>query len=213
VLAGIRPGDPPEDNNGPLDAAVDRAFTPNEQLSDGMVIEGAGYCIEAIATPGHTGDHFAFALVGADTLLSGDHVMGWSTTVVAPPDGSMADYMASLDRLLSHSESTYLPAHGGTIVNATIYVRALAAHRRMRELAILDRLRQGDRTIGDLVGNVYAGLDPALAGAAALSTLAHLEHLIGRGLAATDGRPTLGARYWAADAGGEAPAATAAGSG
>jgi glyoxylase-like metal-dependent hydrolase (beta-lactamase superfamily II) len=136
--------------------------------------------------------------------------MGWSTTIVAPPDGSMGDYMASLDRLLARPEQTYLPAHGGPIRDAAAYVRGLKAHRLMREAAIIDALRNGAKTIPELVTRVYGGLDPGLAGAAALSTLAHLEHLMARGAVMSDGPPTLGSRYRLSDA---APAASVPGSG
>jgi glyoxylase-like metal-dependent hydrolase (beta-lactamase superfamily II) len=112
----------------------------------------------------------------------------------------MADYMASLDRLLARPESRYLPAHGGAIADGPAHVRALKAHRRMREAAILQGLRRGDRTIAELVERVYRGLDPRLAPAASLSTLAHLEDLVRRGAAAADGPPTLSARYWPAAA-------------
>ena len=129
-----RPARPGEELR--LDASADLEFSPDEALADGGMVEGPGYRLEAVATPGHTGNHLAFALAGTDILFSGDHVMGWSTTVVAPPDGAMADYMASLDRLLERPESRYLPAHGGPIGNAHAYVRALRAHRKMREGAL-----------------------------------------------------------------------------
>jgi glyoxylase-like metal-dependent hydrolase (beta-lactamase superfamily II) len=179
-----------------LDATGDLEFVPDVALADGAVIEGDDYRLEALVTPGHTADHLAFALPSEGIVLSGDHVMGWSTTVVAPPDGSMADYLASLDRLLARTERRYLPAHGGEVADGPEYARALQAHRRMREAAILERLRRGDRTVKELVAQVYAGLDPRLAPAAALSTLAHLEHLVERGVAVADGPQTLGARYW-----------------
>ena len=183
-----------------LDAAADPEFTPDERLADGAILEGRGYHLEAIATPGHAANHLAFALLGEDLLFSGDHVMGWATTVVAPPDGSMSDYMASLDRLLARPETFYLPAHGGEIRDAHEHVRALRTHRRMRERAILDRLAQGDRTIPEIVARVYAGLDPRLTAAAALSTYAHLEDLVAREVVATDGFPALGGRYCPAGA-------------
>jgi glyoxylase-like metal-dependent hydrolase (beta-lactamase superfamily II) len=171
-------------------------------LTDGEIVEGDGYSLQAVATPGHTANHLAFAILGTDILLSGDHVMGWSTTVVAPPDGSMADDMASLDRLLERPERLYLPAHGGPIEGAHAFVRGLRAHRKMREAAILDGLRRGDRKISEVVARVYQGLDPRLAGAAALSTLAHLEDLVKRGLVTADAQPALDSAYWVAAAAG-----------
>jgi glyoxylase-like metal-dependent hydrolase (beta-lactamase superfamily II) len=183
-----------------LDAAADMDFSPDERLADGAILEGGGYRLQAIATPGHAANHLAFALLGQDVLFPGDHVMGWATTVVAPPDGSMSDYMASLDRLLARRETFYLPAHGGEIRDAHGHVRALGTHRRMRERAILDRLAQGDRTIPEIVARIYAGLDPKLNAAAALSTYAHLEDLVAREVVATDGLPALGGRYCPAGA-------------
>jgi glyoxylase-like metal-dependent hydrolase (beta-lactamase superfamily II) len=160
------------------------------------VVSGDDWRLEAVATPGHSSDHLAFALAGSGILFSGDHVMGWSTTVVAPPDGSMTDYMASLDRLLARDEETYLPGHGGPIRKARSHVRALKAHRRAREAAILQRLAAGDTTIPAIVAAVYPGLAAPLVPAAALSVLAHLEDLVARGAAATAGGvPALSATF------------------
>ena len=192
----LRPGE-----SARLDAGADLGFSPDETLADGAIAEGAGYRLEAIATPGHTANHLAFGLLGRDLIFSGDHVMGWSTTIVAPPDGSMADYMRSLDRLLARPERRYLPAHGGEIADGPRTVRALKAHRDMREAAIIERLRAGDRTLPELVEHIYVGLDPRLAPAAALSALAHLEDLFARGIVASDGPPTLAGRYWPAGSG------------
>jgi glyoxylase-like metal-dependent hydrolase (beta-lactamase superfamily II) len=191
-----------------LDAAADYDFRPDITLADGAVVEGAGYRLQAVATPGHTMNHLVFALLGNDVIFTGDHVMGWSTTIVAPPDGSMADYMASLERLLARPERLYLPAHGGPIRDGPAYARALRAHRRMRETAIVERLRRGDHSVDELVRHVYDGLDPRLAPAAALSTLAHLEDLVARGVAAADGPPSLAARYWPTEAIPEPPDAS-----
>jgi glyoxylase-like metal-dependent hydrolase (beta-lactamase superfamily II) len=181
-----------------LDAAADTDFAPDATLADGDVVEGGSYRLQAIATPGHTANHLAFALLGGDLLFPGDHVMSWSTTVVAPPDGAMADYMASLDRLQARPERLYLPAHGAEIRDPQAFIRGLKAHRRMRERAILERLAQGDRLIAELVGAIYREVDPRLRGAAALSTLAHLEDLVARGAAASDSTPSLASRYWPA---------------
>jgi len=204
VAAGPhRPARPPRtDEELLLDTGGDLDFLPDERLADGEIVEAPGYRLQAVATPGHTANHLAFALLGTEILFSGDHVMGWSTTVVAPPDGSMADYMASLDRLLDRPERVYLPAHGGAIENAQAYVRGLRAHRKMREAAILEGLSRGDGTIPELVARVYQALDPRLTGAAALSTLAHLEDLVARGLVIAEGEPTLDSAYWAAAAAG-----------
>ncbi len=114
-------------------------------------------------------------------LFSGDHVMAWATSIVAPPDGAMSDYMDSLDRLLARAETFYLPGHGGPVTKAHEFVRALRAHRKMRETAILTRVRSGDRTIKQIVSAIYKDTDPRLHGAAALSVLAHMEDLVASG--------------------------------
>lgn len=168
-----------------LDASADHDFMPDEILADGVQIDVGDVRLEAVATPGHTANHLAFALPEAGILFSGDHVMAWSTTIVAPPDGAMGDYMASLERLLARDEQLYLPAHGGPVTDPARYVRGLRAHRKMRERAILERLQKGDRTIAGIVQNIYRDVDPNLHGAAALSVLAHLEELVARGLVAT----------------------------
>ena len=178
-----------------LDASNDTDFSPDQPLADGAVVSGNGFTLEAIATPGHTANHMAFALKGADVLFSGDHVMGWSTSIVAPPDGAMSDYMASLDRLAARPETVYLAGHGDVIRNAPDLVARYIAHRRGREASILHRLGKEEADIPSLVRAIYIGLDPRLAGAAALSTLAHLEDLTARGLVATDGAPSISGRY------------------
>jgi len=178
-----------------LDAGGDTDFVPDHRIADGDVIAGDGWALEAIATPGHTANHMAFALKGADVLFSGDHVMGWSTSIVAPPDGAMSDYMASLDRLAARPETVYLAGHGDVIRDAPDFVARYIAHRRGREASILHRLGKGEADIPSLVRAIYIGLDPRLAGAAGLSTLAHLEDLAARGLVATDGAPSVLGRY------------------
>jgi len=178
-----------------LDAGGDTDFVPDHRIVDGDVIAGDGWALESIATPGHTANHMAFALKGADVLFSGDHVMGWSTSIVAPPDGSMSDYMASLDRLAARPETVYLAGHGDVIRDAPGLVARYIAHRRGREASILHRLGKGEADIPSLVRAIYIGLDPRLTGAAALSTLAHLEDLTARKLVATDGAPSISGRY------------------
>jgi glyoxylase-like metal-dependent hydrolase (beta-lactamase superfamily II) len=163
-----------------LDASGDMEFVPDRALVHDERIEGDGWALTAIATPGHAANHLAFALEGSSLLFSGDHVMKWSTTIVAPPDGAMSDYMASLDRLAERPETIYLPGHGGPVEDAPTFVRALKAHRRMREAAIADRIARGDRRISEIVAAIYRETPKALHGAAALSVLAHLEDLVGR---------------------------------
>ncbi len=178
-----------------LDTGADSEFVPDHRIADGDVITGDGWSLEAVATPGHTANHMALALKGTDVLFSGDHVMGWSTSIVAPPDGSMSDYMASLHRLVARSETIYLPGHGDMIRDAPEFVARYIAHRRGREASILHRLGKGEADIPSLVRAIYIGLDPRLVGAAALSTLAHLEDLNARGLVVTEGAPSISGRY------------------
>ena len=178
-----------------LDASADHDFMPDEILADGVQIDVGDVRLEAVATPGHTANHLAFALPEAGILFSGDHVMAWSTTIVAPPDGAMGDYMASLERLLARDEQLYLPAHGGPVTDPARYVRGLRAHRKMRERAILERLQKGDRTIAGIVQNIYRDVDPNLHGAAALSVLAHLEELVARGLVSANGAVRLDSAF------------------
>jgi glyoxylase-like metal-dependent hydrolase (beta-lactamase superfamily II) len=170
----------------PLDASNDTDFTPDLHLSDDHVVEGDGWAIRGVFTPGHAANHMAFALEGAGILFSADHVMAWATTIVAPPDGSMSDYMASLHKLLARDDRIYLPGHGGPVRKPLPFLRGLKAHRKMRERAILERLRAGDRTIPDMVAAIYRDTNPALHGAAGLSVLAHLEDLTTRGDAVAD---------------------------
>lgn len=188
-----RPSRPPRaGESARLDAAGDASFAPDVILADGSAIGGESWRLEAIATPGHTANHLALALAGGDLLFSGDHVMGWSTTIVAPPDGAMPDYMASLDKLAARAEARYLPGHGGPIEQAHTYVRALKNHRELREAEILGRLLDGDRTIVEIVAAIYRDVDPRLHHAAGLSVLAHLEDLVARGkVVSKNGAPTV----------------------
>src|SRR5499427_2208494 len=178
-----------------LDASADTDFRPDVAVPDGEVIAGDGWTIEALTTPGHTANHMAFALKEADLIFSGDHVMAWSTPVVAPPDGTMSDYMASLQKLARRSEPVYLPGHGGAVREAPRFVQYYIRHRQDREAAILRRLAQGEADIPTLVRGMYVGLDPRLVKAAGLSVLAHLEDLVARGLVTTEGEPSSEGRY------------------
>lgn len=180
-VVGAAPFAPHGDGSEGLDSAHDRDYAPDAVLADGERLEGAGFAIEAVATPGHCANHLCFALLEEGALLSGDHVMAWSTSVVAPPDGSMRAYMDSLDRLRARAETVYWPGHGGPVVEPQRYLRALIHHRRQREASILKALKDGPLTVPALVARVYVGLDPSLARAAGLSTLAHLIDLAERG--------------------------------
>ena len=178
-----------------LEASSDKDYAPDRELGDGDAVEGDGWTLAALATPGHMANHLAFSLVEEKALFSGDNVMAWSTTVVAPPDGSMSEFMASLDKLRGRDETVYWPGHGGPVTEPQRFVRALVHHRRQREASILNRLAAGDSTIPEIVAAIYQGLNPALVGAAGLSVFAHLEDLVARGQAATDGAPALDGRY------------------
>ncbi|MEM8541997.1 MAG: MBL fold metallo-hydrolase [Pseudomonadota bacterium] len=180
-----------------LDASADKEYAPDQVLRDGEIIDGDGWRIEAIETPGHTANHVAFALADTGTVFSGDHVMAWSTTIVAPPDGSMSAYMASLDKMLSRDDALYLPGHGGEIQNPGPFLRGIKTHRKMRERAVLERLRSGDQTIPQMVKEIYRSTDVRLHGAAGLSVFAHLEDLIEQGRVTCDGAPSLTTNYFA----------------
>lgn len=171
-------------------------FSPDIVLKDGESIESDNWKLTSIATPGHTANHTAFALDNTGILFTGDHVMAWSTTVIAPPEGSMHDYIDSLSKLLRRDDKVYLPGHGGPVYKPQAYVRAILAHRKMRERAILERLNAGDRTIEDIVSAIYRTVDPRLHKAASLSVLAHLEELIERGIVDTRGPITLSNNYF-----------------
>lgn len=173
-----------------LDASGDMDFLPDIALAEGEALTGPGWTLEAIATPGHTANHLAFALPENDLLFSGDHVMAWATTIVAPPDGAMGDYVRSLKKLAARSEPLYLPGHGGPVRDAPAFVRDYLDHRRAREAAILRGLER-NTTIPDLVRGIYIGLDPRLVGAASLTVLAHLEDMVGKGLVTTEGPPAI----------------------
>ncbi len=178
-----------------LDASGDRDHLPDRELSEGDTVRGPGWTLRAVATPGHTANHLAFALEEEQALFSGDHVMGWSTSIVAPPDGAMADYMASLQVLAARDDRVYWPGHGGPVADPQRRVRGLLTHRRQRETAILERLAAGDGRISDIVPKLYPDIAPSLRGAAALSVYAHLEDLVARGLAKADGAPALDSLY------------------
>lgn len=185
-IVGCAPLAIPDD--GPrADAAFDFEYAPDRVLGDGELIEGDAWALEAVATPGHTSNHLCFALAGEGALFTGDHVMGWSTTVIAPPDGDMTRYFASLDKLLQRDDSIYFPAHGPAVDKPHSHVRALIAHRRMREKQILARLAEGESKIAAMVAGMYADIDPRLHGAAGRSVLAHLRDLERRALVQVEG--------------------------
>jgi glyoxylase-like metal-dependent hydrolase (beta-lactamase superfamily II) len=176
------------DDDGPrADDAFDHDYRPDRVLADGETLSGAGWTLEAVATPGHTSNHLCFALAEADALFSGDHVMGWSTTVVAPPDGDMAAYMSSLERMRGRSEATFFPAHGPAIEDPAGHLVRLVEHRRGRERQILAEIAAGEGAIPAIVERIYRDVDPRLHPAAARSVLAHLIDMQARGLVRVHG--------------------------
>jgi len=181
--------------HNPLDASADRDFRPDVALKDGEIVTGDGWSIEAVTTPGHTANHMSFALKDRNVLFAGDHIMAWATSIVAPPDGAMSDYMASLAKLAQRKEGIYFPGHGPAITDASRFVNYYILHRKAREASILHRLSKGATDIPTIVRAIYIGIDPRLTGAAGLSVLAHLEDLVARGLVETDGQPSVDGVY------------------
>lgn len=177
------------DDDGPrADAAFDADYVPDRVLGDGERVTGTGWTLTAVATPGHTSNHLCFALEEEGALFTGDHVMGWSTSVVSPPDGDMTAYLKSLDLLVQRKDRIYYPAHGDAIAEPRRFARGMLGHRKMREGQILRYLdRNGPSLIADMVATMYVGLDPRLHGAAGRSVLAHLLDLEGRALVSGQG--------------------------
>jgi len=171
------------------------AFAPDRLIGEGDMLAFRDVTLEAVATPGHASDHLVFAMSEESALFSGDHVMGWSTTVIAPPDGHMGRYLASLRRLLGRPERLYYPGHGEAVENGPSLVQALLEHRLAREAAIEARLQAGDRTVPEIVAALYTGLSPSLSAAAAHSVLAHLEHLVEQGRVSALPECGMTARY------------------
>ena len=167
--------------------ASGKAVRPDIVLRDRSAIAGDGWKLEALFTPGHMPDHLCFALDGTGIVFSGDHVMAWNTSVVAPPDGNMGDYLASLDRMRGRGDTLYLPGHGGKLADPERMVRGYLIHRRMREDAILATITEQARSIAEIVPVIYPTIDPKLARAASLSVQAHVEHLLERRLVACEG--------------------------
>lgn len=172
---------------GLVDEAHDHDFMPDVRVADGMRIAGEGFTLDCIATPGHTANHVCYALQEEKALFSGDHVMGWSTSVIAPPDGHMGQYLASLEKLRARDDSILYPTHGSPIADPRGWLGELVAHRRMRAAQIADALRQGPAVIPALVERLYPDVAPALRPAAAQQVLAHLDHLIEQGVAVRAG--------------------------
>ncbi len=165
---------------------TDRTWVPDIQLRDGDRVAGDSWAVTAIHTPGHTPDHLSFALEPTDAttrvLFPGDHVMAWNTSVVAPPEGRMCDYLTSLESLMARTDTVAFPGHGGQYETPARVAKAYLIHRRMRDAAILDCIRMGASSVAEVVARIYKGLDERLVPAASMSVLAHLEHQLERGL-------------------------------
>jgi glyoxylase-like metal-dependent hydrolase (beta-lactamase superfamily II) len=183
-------------NDAPaLEEGADDRFRPDVVLADGDVLSGPGWTLEAITTPGHTSNHVCFALREENALFCGDHIMGWSTTVITPPDGDMGDYFASLEKVKARGFDTLWPTHGAPVREVGPFIDAYVAHRRAREAQILDALGAGLTTIKAMVPSLYAAVDPRLHPAAAHSVLAHMIQLAREGRVTADGAPGLETEY------------------
>lgn len=178
-----------------VEAGADKDFTPDHLLADGETISGDGWTIECVHTPGHTANHMCFLLQEENTLFVGDHIMGWATTVISPPDGDMKAYIESLRRIVDLAPDRLIPTHGPDVKDPVRFVRAIITHRRMREGQILRQLEDGPVSINILVDRMYKDVDPRLHGAAARSVLAHLIALVDDGKVAADGPLGLEATY------------------
>lgn len=178
-----------------MDEDEDEGFRPDHALSDGEIIRGDGWTMEAIFTPGHTSNHVCYALHEENALFSGDHIMGWSTTVVSPPDGDMDDYLASLEKVRARNFATLWPTHGPPIREVRAFIDAYEVHRLDREAQILAQLRAGRTKIADMVPVMYADVNPALHPAARHSVYAHMIRLAKRGVVSTSGAPAPDSEY------------------
>lgn len=179
----------------PIASSCDWELVPDRALADGQIIEVDGQSVEVLATPGHCANHLSFGLKGTPFLLSGDHLMGWNSTLVAVPDGSMSDYLQSLQKLEHAGYDTFLPAHGGAIENGPAFARAMRLHRLARNKQILEHLAQGPAVLGTLVKAVYPGISGRIGFAARMTLAAHLEYLAQQGeISLVRIPPTLWAR-------------------
>lgn len=169
------------------DAAFDADYAPDRVMAEGDAVTGEGWTLRALATPGHTSNHLCFALPETGALFSGDHVMGWSTSIVSPPDGDMGDYLTSLEKLQTRDDRVYYPGHGEAVNAPQRLVRGMIGHRRQREGQLLRLLREGAAALPALTARAYGGLDARLLPAAERSVLAHLLDLERRALTRREG--------------------------
>lgn len=178
-----------------VEEGADHDFAPDVAVRDGDVITGDGWSLEAVHTPGHTANHVCYQIRETGTLLCGDHVMGWNTTIISPPDGDMGQYLASLARLLERDDRRYLPTHGPAIESPKPFVRGYITHRKLRERQVLGCLADGVRRVSDMVGRIYRDLPERMHGAAARQLLATIIHLVDRGEVVCEGVLGLDAEY------------------
>jgi len=178
-----------------VEAGADKDFEPDHLLKDGDIIEGDGWTIRAIHTPGHTSNHVCFELVEEKTIFVGDHLMAWATTVISPPDGDMKAYLASLEKLKGFDADRLLPTHGHAIDDPKAFIRGVIVHRKMREGQIMRRIERGMDTISVMVPDMYKDVDPRLHPAAARSVFAHIIAMVDDGRLSCDGAPTLNSQY------------------
>ena len=185
----------PTESEVRMEAGDDRTFVPDVGLCDGGTFPGAGWTLEAIPTPGHTSNHICYALLEENALFCGDHIMGWSTTVISPPDGDMGDYFASLDRVKARDFTTLWPTHGPPITEPAPFIQAYIDHRRGREAQIVAALASGFTRIKPMVAELYKAVDVRLHPAAAHSVMAHMVQLVKEGRVLCDGAPGLDSDY------------------
>lgn len=196
VYASMLPPRPSECDDLRLEAGDDRLFQPNVDVQDGERFSGPGWTIEAVFTPGHTANHMAFALLEENALFPGDHIMGWSTTVIGPPDGNMTDYLRSLEKVRDRGYATLWPTHGPPVREVVPFVEAFIEHRLEREAQIVVQLQAGRHAIKNMVSVIYADVDKRLHPAACHSVLAHMIRLVELGRVATQGPPCVDNEYW-----------------
>jgi len=191
VYASTVPPKPSDCDALRLEAGDDHYFTPDIDVVDGERFSGPGWTIEAVSTPGHTTNHMAYALLEENALFPGDHIMGWSTTVIGPPDGDMTDYFESLEKVRDRGYDTLWPTHGPPVRDATSFVQAFIDHRLEREAQIIEQMRAGKTAIKDMVSVIYADVDKRLHPAACHSVLAHMIRLVQLGRVETIGAPCV----------------------
>lgn len=196
VYASTIPPKPSECDELRLEAADDHVFQPDINVKDGERFAGPGWTIEAFATPGHTTNHMAYALLEENALFPGDHIMGWSTTIIGPPDGDMTAYLESLAKVRDREFDTLWPTHGPPIREVRPFVEAYIDHRMAREAQVLEQLASGKRFIKDMVPVMYADVDKRLHPAACHSVLAHVIRLVRLGEVGCDGPPCVDNEYW-----------------